>query len=847
MARKALLIGSQTGGLTGVGNDVAAMSKALDPWGFTSVSCEAENASRAGILDAYERLIAETRPDDAVVVYYSGHGGYSRAPDGETGDHRTIQFIVPTDYDASTEDDFRGITAAELSVLLARLTQRSRNATVVLDCCHSAHMSRDRELTAKALSRAVSHHLIASHVDNLRRGGLRLDLWTPPGNPNAVRIVACAPEQSAYEYENGEGVRTGMLTDALTEALAEVRAGAAGVPWSMIIDHVRQQVLTQMPSQRPDVEGPAQRVLFDLTETDPVAALPASQVAGRIRISGAALLGVRPGDDFVVMPGDLPGPDDVRKIGDVRVDRVDAGAAWGELRPPSPTVPLGARAHLVRTAAPALPVRLAGSAAYQTELARAIDTAPLVRQAEPDEDCPVRVEAGGDGLTVIDEIGPLHAPRPGDAAGIRQVLRDLTRLAQARALRCLSEDQEQALATAVTVEFGQVENGQPQPRSASGEVLYVDQPVYVRIRNDGSDPVYVSLLDVGVAAQISLLNPASAGGERLVPGQEYVFGRNDLTGACPGVTLSWPDGLDRGQPRPETIVVLATSAPVDARVLEQQGIRARTGPRSKLEHFFDQLNGSGLRDLVPTFGPTVRFAVQTIDFDLVPAPAPPAETATFQVDDRPDSAALLWSPKTVVPATVALRISDLVVHHNRAFRSADIRLDAVVITAGTHREPVYHTHTERFSNISDGQRLPLDNMLLYHGPATDYLDIALWVSRDSKGSQALSDLMRETLTATDIQAALLHVGGLLATAPQAAAAVSAVSAGATIVNAAYRLLRLTFGDSIGLYRTTLLAHEHFGVGRPVGQNTVRAQDFSFKYVVEDVTPPPARSGPSMEG
>jgi hypothetical protein len=148
MARKALLIGSQIKGLTGVDNDITSMEVVLDRWGFACVRCEAASATRAGILDACERLIADAGPEDAVVVYYSGHGGYCRAPveapPGERPDE-AMQFIVPWDIDDSVEGDFRGITSVELSVLFARLADRTRNVTVALDCCHSAHMARDDE------------------------------------------------------------------------------------------------------------------------------------------------------------------------------------------------------------------------------------------------------------------------------------------------------------------------------------------------------------------------------------------------------------------------------------------------------------------------------------------------------------------------------------------------------------------------------------------------------------------------------------------------------------------------------------------------------------------------------
>ena len=125
-------------------------------------------------------------------------------------------------------------------------------------------------------------------------------------------------------------------------------------------------------------------------------------------------------------------------------------------------------------------------------------------------------------------------------------------------------------------------------------------------------------------------------------------------------------------------------------------------------------------------------------------------------------------------------------------------------------------------------------MLIYHGAAVDYLDIAVWVSRDTSGSLALADLLQERLTAGDVQLAAGQVVGLLAAAPQAAIAVAAVSAGAVLVNTAYHLLTGIVGQSIGLYRTTLLAGEAFGVGRPADQCLVRAQDFSFRYLIEDV-------------
>ncbi|WP_103350726.1 caspase family protein [Amycolatopsis sp. CA-128772] len=600
-ARRALLIGAQTGRLAGVGQDVAAMAGALAGWGFGSTTCEGAEATRAGILAAYARFIAGTGEGDAAVVYYTGHGGRSEAPSGGA-----VPFIAPVDYAEPTPDDFRGITSLELSLLLRQLTAKTDNVTVVLDSCHAGHLSRAPGKVVKARLAPVPYRTIAAHLDRLRRTEAGLDGWTPAGNPHAVRIVACAPEQSAYEYLNADGVRTGLLTDALVRTLAEARGSEVAVSWATVVDRVRRRVLAQLPGQRPEAEGPARRLLFDVAETDPVATLPAAVVAGRVRLGGAALLGVVPGDEFVI----LAGSDGGRRLGQVRVDRVDAAAAWGELRPPVTALPIGARAHPVRTAAPVLPVRLVPSGSHPPSLVQAIELAPLLRLAGPGEECPVQVAHDAGGLTVRDESGPLHRPRPAGAEGVRQVVRDLTRLSRAHALRCLTEGPGEALPLPVSIEFGRVEGGRAVPLPLAGAALPVDQPVYVRVRNESPDPVYVSLLDIGVAAGISVLNPSSPSGVRLTRGGRYTFGGNDLTGTLKGVPLSWPTALPRGGPRPETIVVLATAEPVDSRILEQNGIR------SALSRGLRPARGSSSQ------GDAVAFAVRTIDFDLVPAPAP---------------------------------------------------------------------------------------------------------------------------------------------------------------------------------------------------------------------------------
>ena len=154
MVKRALLIASQTAGLRGCDGDVALMSDALARWDFACTSLTDGAATQAGILTAYRSLIDQAQAGDSVVVYYSGHGG--RIRDLTSVNETTnayFQFIVPTDYEDSTNDDFRGILADELRALQLELTTRTDNVTTILDCCHSALMSHDPALVARFLQR----------------------------------------------------------------------------------------------------------------------------------------------------------------------------------------------------------------------------------------------------------------------------------------------------------------------------------------------------------------------------------------------------------------------------------------------------------------------------------------------------------------------------------------------------------------------------------------------------------------------------------------------------------------------------------------------------------------------
>jgi hypothetical protein len=101
--KRALLIGSPFGDLRGPLNDAELMATVLEAQGFENVKCCDTQAINENIQAKWIHLINQSNAGDAVVIYYSGHGGIADcgqgtlAGNGDCNDTRPwrYQFIVP--------------------------------------------------------------------------------------------------------------------------------------------------------------------------------------------------------------------------------------------------------------------------------------------------------------------------------------------------------------------------------------------------------------------------------------------------------------------------------------------------------------------------------------------------------------------------------------------------------------------------------------------------------------------------------------------------------------------------------------------------------------------------------
>jgi Caspase domain len=836
--RRALLIGSEVDGLTGVHADIEIMDETLTALGFTTIPTTGADATADGITDRYRGLIEATTSSDAALVYYSGHGARVPTPGAHLDPTLPawLQYIVPTDHDDRSTGRSRYLLAEELSLLQLELTARTRNVTVVLDCCHAARMSRDPALVPRALARTG-----AARPDLVRRwaelrADPRLAAVQTDSNPYSVRLVACSPDETAFELPSPAlgGGQYGALTAALVPLLRS--ADMATTTWWDVLDVVRGVVVDAV-GQRPEVEGPGDRLLFGLDRRDRTGVRPV-RITGEIAVlTDAGLFGLAAGDRFDLV---APGGSVTDPLGSAVVDRIVDGRAVLRLDGVAAAdLPGGTAAWPREVALGSRPVVVGppGAASRPAVVAELVRSA-RIRVVDESRGAFATVQLDG-GIQILDAAGlPLYAgPGPASALLLAEDVRTLARAAHVRALPSGRGSEE--LPSDVDVTWVRVLPGGGHEVLGENAHLFVGDPIVARFDSHARRDRFASVLDVGLSGALTVLTTSEPEGVSLAPGEGYVLGGPS------GFPAGWPAGLPAGSPRTGTLVTIIADAKIEGLSrLAQPGVLARSPrvPATTLGRLIDDV-AVGRRDFAPpAVDPVpVRYRVVQLDYVLHPSPRGPDGSAEppFQLDERPDPSFRLVVPRgRAAPRRIAVRLTELTVHSNRALLASRVRVDTLVVTAsGDGGEPCRAT-TARFDRGRDGDRLPVDDLLLYEGPAHRFLDLAVWVGRDESRDRDLAELFAAELSDREVAAATATLVGLAVAAPAAALVAGALAAVAVVVRTAARLLDTAGGSGIGVYRTALLPHEGFGSGDGIGRHPVeglrRAQDMSFAFEVIDL-------------
>lgn len=573
MTKRALLIGAQTFGLRGVHADVEAVDAYLAERGFDDRVrlLDDDGATRDGILRALRRLIEAAVPGDTAWIYYSGHGGRIDNPQHDRGrahEPRAYHCIIPFDH---RPDHFCGIFSVELSALLAELTARTADVTVLFDCCHAAGQVRAHDgprLRARAIP-VPWRGEIRGHRDWLREQGYDLSARASAheSNPHAIRLFACAAAQIAYEREDERGHARGLLTLALLPLL---RDAAPSTTWRELAAFVRARVRADQPTQEPQLVGPLDRQIFGGAAPEHPGILTFQPPD---RLSGGTLHGVRPRARYLIMPRGAGRAEPSTALAELEVTHVHPGHAeiCLETRAGAATPSPGALAFPYDPQLPSYPILLDLPDAHEASSLAVLDEvrfypSPAGASREAPNPAPTRVTlTEGERLQVFDRQGRRFGP-PLGRSELRAQLAQLARVYDL--LDHPPPPPPLRLWARAYLEWGlALPDGCTKSLRAQDARVDAGARLYLSARSHDPLRLYLNLLLVDLDGAIRHLHPADPEGIELCAGQTYTLGL-DLVGQLHGHPIVWPDPLPTEDPRALTMLVVLSDLPLDLRPLE---------------------------------------------------------------------------------------------------------------------------------------------------------------------------------------------------------------------------------------------------------------------------------------
>jgi hypothetical protein len=626
-SKRALLIASTHGGLRGPRNDIARMESALNDCGFHVTKCSGNEAHRDKIMLALSQLVNDTGEQDTVVVYYSGHGGIvegsmmqateATSLDGASPWRR--QFIVPEDFGSSGPGDFRGILDVELSSVLRAITEKTKNLTVILDCCHAGRIAREPGFGSDAVPKnipKVEFSELSEHLKKLKEAGHINPLVYEEENPFMVSIAAARATETAWEHRNAQGEWCGVMTEVLASLIS--KSTASLIPWRTILFRVMDRVNVEFSSQHPYVAGPAYRLQFSLDENISEAFhIKASDK--RFIINAGRVSGVHEGNVYGVKPLSATSFD--KQLAKAVVTQATAFSAIAELNFgefESNTLPEdGGMVYLQEYALPRWPVGLPPGLSWLDTL---VQSSRFVRTQDPEESGFLLAQFSKELDNVVlhsnQGVRIISVPVEPSSAERQRVLAAVEQLSRAKHLMSLrNEEPEEFLIQDVQLELTVVSPLQRIVRLDGSDVLTEGERVCIKLTNQGPDKVYVYIFNINSSGVISRISHSK--GIELPVGRMEDIGRSKKP---TGLGMSWPEALNRSETLEETLLFVLTDSPVDLDHLANPPSEPPTirSSLSNLQQLTWTISTGCSRDPKEPVDENVCYAARQIKYQLLP-------------------------------------------------------------------------------------------------------------------------------------------------------------------------------------------------------------------------------------
>lgn len=194
-----------------------------------------KEATRDGILTAFDQLIEKADEDASVLLFYSGHGGWYE-PWNQF-------YLVPNNFDPE-EYETSWVTAEELKEKIGQIN--SRRLIFFLDCCHAAGMTKSAP--------SIKNDRAKSHLNKPDGLAQRID----DGKGMSI-ISSCREDQLSYIMD---GDSNSLFTNCLLEVLKGKHKNYFNEEF-VRISEVLQYIFRRVPERKPEQRPYANLQIYD--------------------------------------------------------------------------------------------------------------------------------------------------------------------------------------------------------------------------------------------------------------------------------------------------------------------------------------------------------------------------------------------------------------------------------------------------------------------------------------------------------------------------------------------------------------------------------------------------------
>ncbi|MGB5635843.1 MAG: caspase family protein [Waterburya sp.] len=567
--------------LTATSSETSSFSDPPKP-----IESEEQLPTYANIIKHFDEITKVAREGDLVYVHYSGHGGRAKSIyPKEIKSNGIDEALVPTDIGTGEGQYIRDL---ELAVLLKRMVDKGLVVTLILDSCHSGGSTRGGDAKIRGLRHDVidetprpTASLVNPSAEELAAvapGWKNLKYATRAGIPVAtmipeakgyVLLAACRPSEYAYEYPFDGQQSNGALTYWLLDTLAQPNPG---ITYKMIHDRINGKINTQFPTQNPMILGEGDRTFLGKEyKSVPFAVnvLEVKSEENKVKLGAGQAQGLRKGAEFAIYPsGTLDFADKTQRIALAEITKRGAAESWAEITTViNDQIAIQEGSQAVLTSVPVKllkkvrllkdkdtpPGRESALKAIETAIQdngwvklvaedadnpEAADYQVDVKAVNEEEANKYRLTVGEVIYEVCDRTGAPIILRPAikvDASGAAaKIVKRLVHLAKYQATEELdNHDLNSELKGQIAVEIlgkqDDYERGDPiDPKpfaDPDNPTLNVDEYLFIKIRNNYSEVLNFTILDLESNWAISQIEPSKATSQftPLDPGEDKLI------------------------------------------------------------------------------------------------------------------------------------------------------------------------------------------------------------------------------------------------------------------------------------------------------------------------------------